>query len=76
MGKVINTGVTMIAASSTRQELFEGARAVTQARARLDSAAALTPVDHQAALLRSLAVRFARLESALEQLAEAFEPHG
>lgn len=66
----------MVAASSTHQELFEGARAVAQARERLDSAAALTPVDHQADLLRSLAARFARLESALEQLAEAFEPRG
>jgi hypothetical protein len=64
----------MIATSSTHEELFEGARAVTQARARLESAAALTPVYDQAALLTSLAGRFVRLEGALERLAEAFEP--
>ena len=56
----------------THEEIFESAKFVAQARASLEAAAALTPVDHQRALLRPLAGRFARLESALEQLAEAF----
>jgi hypothetical protein len=60
----------------THEEIFESAKFITQARVRLASAADLTSVDHQAAVLRSLAGCFARLESALEQLAEAFEPHG
>ena len=60
----------------THQEIFESAKFVTQARARLESAAALTLIDHQAALLKSLAIHLARLDGALEQLAEAFEPHG
>ena len=66
----------MIPTSLTHTEIFECAKFIAQARERLELAAALTPVDAQAALLRSLAVPFARLESALEQLAEAFEPHG
>jgi len=60
----------------THEEIYESAKSVTHARERLESATAVAPVDHQATLLRSLTVRFARLESALEQLAEAFEPHG
>ena len=64
----------MITTATTHEEIFEGAKFVTQARARLESAAALTPVYDQAALLNSLAGRFVRLESALERLAEAFEP--
>jgi hypothetical protein len=66
----------MIATSSMRAEIFESAKFVTQARARLEAAAALTPVGRQAALLRSLPGRFARLEGALEQLAEVFASHG
>ena len=63
----------MIAASSTYQELFEGARAVAQARERLQSASSLAPEYDQSAMLSSLAGRFGRLESALHQLAEVFE---
>jgi hypothetical protein len=58
------------------EEISESAKFVTQAQMRLQSAAALTPIDHQAALLRSLAGRFGRLESALEQLAKVFESNG
>jgi hypothetical protein len=60
----------------THEEIFESAQFAKQARARLQFAATSTPVEQQAALLRSLAVRFARLESALEQLAKAFESNG
>jgi hypothetical protein len=65
----------MVAMSSTHAETFESAKFVTQAGARLESAAALTPVYDQAALPRSLAGRFVQRECALERLAEAFEPH-
>jgi hypothetical protein len=63
----------MIATSSIHEELFEGARAVTQARQRLQSAASLTPEYGRSAMLSSLASRFGRLENALQQLAEVFE---
>jgi phage terminase large subunit-like protein len=73
MGAVMNRGVNMIATSSTHQELFLGVRAVTQARERLQSAASLAAEYDQSAMLSSLAGRFGRLETALQELASVFE---
>lgn len=67
------TGGVTIATSSTHEELLEGAKAVAQARARLEGASTLAGGYYQSAVLSSLAGRFARLENALHQLAEAFE---
>jgi hypothetical protein len=61
----------MIATSSTHKELFEGARAVTRARQRLQFVANLAAEYDQSAMLSSLAGRFGRLELCFRNLRQS-----